>query len=531
MPGCVMVMCGLPASGKTTLVSQFAASVSEEFRCHVVDYDKLMPPHTEKQLIDHSAQVQDVSLWKKYREGIICCVDRLLETMKVPHPDSEQDKQADTHHRDTQHTGTGTYHTGTGTYHTGTDTHQTDAHHTGTGTFHTCSDTHHTGTDTYHTGTDTHHTGTDTHQTDAHQTGTDTYHTGTDIHQTDTHHTGTDTHQTDAHQTGTDTYHTGTDIHQTDTHHTETHHTGTDTHHTDTHQTDTHHTHHTGTDTHQTDTHHTHHTGSATQHVVIPQSHVEASTPSDDSTEPTSQDSNRPGASGTLWRQFITSLGLEDTKSDLYIGMVVVIDDNMYYRSMRYDYYQLARKYGLGFCEVHVDCPSDMAVARNKQRTLGRVEENVIVTMVTKMEVPDSAAYHWEKYSISITHDTRNGCCRMRSLMEAAMLDPVRAVVEDVAGKEESRRRCSENVIHQTDQILRKLLAIRMKSAKEAQLSKANLRSLSAKLTEVKSAILAEMRSGYITVAVESQDASKDEESELFQFVKKLFESRLAPTS
>lgn len=64
---------------------------------------------------------------------------------------------------------------------------------------------------------------------------------------------------------------------------------------------------------------------------------------------------------------------------------------------------------GLGFCEVHVDCPSDMAVARNKQRTLGRVEDNVIVTMATKMEVPDSAAYHWEKYSISITHDTRNG--------------------------------------------------------------------------------------------------------------------------
>ncbi|XP_046362359.2 L-seryl-tRNA(Sec) kinase-like isoform X2 [Haliotis rufescens] len=414
MPGCVMVMCGLPASGKTTLVSQFATSVSEEFRCHVVDYDKLMPPHTEKQLIDHSAQVQDVSLWKKYREGIICCVDRLLDTMKAPHPDSEQDKQADTHHRDT----------------------------------------HHTGTDTYHTGTDTYHTGTETHQADAHHTGTDTYHTGTDTHHTDT------------------------------------------------------------------------------QHVVIPQSHVEASTLLDDSTEPTSQDSNRPGASGTLWRQFITSLGLElDTKSGLYTGMVVVIDDNMYYRSMRYDYYQLARKYGLGFCEVHVDCPSDMAVARNKQRTLGRVEDNVIVTMATKMEVPDSAAFHWEKYSLSITHDTRNGCCRMRSLMKAAMLDPVQAVVEDVAGKEESRRRCSENVIHQTDQILRKLLAIRMKSAKEAQLSKANLRSLSTKLIEVKSALLAEMRSGHITVAVESQDASKDEESELFQFVKKLFESRLAPTS
>ncbi|XP_046565705.1 L-seryl-tRNA(Sec) kinase-like isoform X2 [Haliotis rubra] len=372
MPGCIMVMCGLPASGKTTLVSQFVTSMSEEFSCHVVDYDKLMPPDTEKQLIHQGAKAQDISLWKKYREVIISCVDRLLDKMKVPQTVNQQDKKADTHQVVTQHT----------------DTHHRDVHHTDT---------------------------------------------------------------------------------------------------------------------------------------LICQSQAEAST--------LSEDSSQTGPEETLWPQFELNLGQEENRNGHNCQMVVVIDDNMYYRSMRYDYYQLARKYRLGFCEVYVDCPSDMAVARNRQRTLGRVEENVIVTMATKMEVPDGASYHWEKYSISITHDTKNGCCRMRGLVEAAILDPVQAVVEDVAGKEESRRRCSENVIHQTDQILRKLLATRMKTAKETQLSKADLRSLSTKLTEVKSIILTEMRSGLITFTMESQDSSKDEESELFQFVKNIFESKLALTS
>ncbi|XP_067657309.1 L-seryl-tRNA(Sec) kinase-like [Haliotis asinina] len=372
MPGCIMVMCGLPASGKTTLVSQFVTSMSEEFSFHVVDYDKLMPPDTEKQLILQSAQAEDISLWKKYRGAIVSCVDRLLDEVKVSQTENEQDRQADTH--------------------------QADAH-------------------------------------------------------------------------------------LLDTHHKNVHHTD----------------------------------------PVIYQPEAEASTLSDKSIQTEQEQS--------LWPQFELSLGLEGNRNGHNSQMVVVIDDNMYYRSMRYDYYQLARKYGLGFCEVYVDCPSDMAVARNRERNLEMVEENVIVTMATKMEVPDCASYHWEKYSISITHDIKDGCCRIRSLVEAAILDPVQAVVEDVAGKEESRRRCSENVIHQTDQILRKLLAAHMKRAKERQLSKADLRSLSTKLTEVKSTVLTEMRSGLITFNMESQDACKDEESELFQFVKSHFKSKLALTS
>ena len=48
-----------------------------------------------------------------------------------------------------------------------------------------------------------------------------------------------------------------------------------------------------------------------------------------------------------VWRRYTSATGCTDlfrdgiTRDDKY---VIIVDDNMYYRSMRYEYYQVARK-------------------------------------------------------------------------------------------------------------------------------------------------------------------------------------------
>jgi hypothetical protein len=47
---------------------------------------------------------------------------------------------------------------------------------------------------------------------------------------------------------------------------------------------------------------------------------------------------------------------------------LIVVDDNLYYRSMRYTYCQLARKYRVGLMTIFLNCPVTLAVTRNRQR-------------------------------------------------------------------------------------------------------------------------------------------------------------------
>ena len=49
--GCIVVVCGLPASGKSSLVRQLETSLTEQFTVVVVEYDLLLPSDVEKILI------------------------------------------------------------------------------------------------------------------------------------------------------------------------------------------------------------------------------------------------------------------------------------------------------------------------------------------------------------------------------------------------------------------------------------------------------------------------------------------------
>lgn len=47
---------------------------------------------------------------------------------------------------------------------------------------------------------------------------------------------------------------------------------------------------------------------------------------------------------------------------------IIIVDDIMYYRSMRKDIYKIGYEYRVPMVIVHVNCPLDLALKRNQSR-------------------------------------------------------------------------------------------------------------------------------------------------------------------
>ncbi|XP_033757140.1 L-seryl-tRNA(Sec) kinase-like [Pecten maximus] len=243
---------------------------------------------------------------------------------------------------------------------------------------------------------------------------------------------------------------------------------------------------------------------------------------------------DKPIDDDALWDRFcdvveIQGAGFTDSKGDNSRLYVLVIDDNMYYRSMRYKYFQLARKYEQGFCQVHLRCTEELAKERNSKRQVRRVPDEVISTMATKMEVPDSLEFPWEKYFLILESSSnfQSQLCDIDTLVRSAMLDPPRSLLDDSAERGESRQICSVNQLHQADQVLRKLVSARIKDTGTA-MSQQKRGQLAKFCSVLKSQILKELRTGDILVPTDipTFDASKMENCQFYKFVEAIFITR-----
>lgn len=159
--------------------------------------------------------------------------------------------------------------------------------------------------------------------------------------------------------------------------------------------------------------------------------------------------------------------------------LVLVLDDNMYYASMRREAYQLAARHGVGYGCVHVATPLEVALAQNKARPPGQaVSEEVIRRMHTKLQVPDPATRSWEANTVTIGNvkisekrEDKNETEMLRKIwgvIERGWATP--AIVqtpstEEEAAKEEDRRRTRESELHATELMLRKIIGVAMQLA------------------------------------------------------------------
>ncbi|KAL8570407.1 hypothetical protein ACOMHN_035825 [Nucella lapillus] len=245
------------------------------------------------------------------------------------------------------------------------------------------------------------------------------------------------------------------------------------------------------------------------------------------------------GVDAAVWERWVSLLGdcvknasCERRHEGDSICWLVLVDDNMHYSSMRYQYCQLARKYDAGLCILNVSCPLEEALQRNRSRTEDRVGDNIITLMHQRMETPDPDKRPWEKYSATVSGTSVFDVQRVVELVQQALRDPQRPCPEeDTEGKVISRYICSTNAIHQADQILRRCVSLHMAEAKGAGLSSEEMKTMSAEMMKLRTTILSDLRQGKVTLPfqvneADVSDASKNTDNPLFQFVQGLFSVR-----
>ncbi|NXP55223.1 PSTK kinase, partial [Heliornis fulica] len=184
---------------------------------------------------------------------------------------------------------------------------------------------------------------------------------------------------------------------------------------------------------------------------------------------------------------------LEDTSRPLYL----ILDDNFYYRSMRYEVYQLARKYSLSFCQLFLECPLECCLQRNRQRS-HPLPDQTISLMARKIEMPDLKKNTWEQNSLILKSSdcTSEENEQIISFLATALENPVKQTEENTEQKEEDRAICAASTIHQADQMCRRVISQMMKDAKDKNMLPSEMKSLAEELNKLKAEFLEDLRQG-----------------------------------
>ena len=179
---------------------------------------------------------------------------------------------------------------------------------------------------------------------------------------------------------------------------------------------------------------------------------------------------------------------------------VILIDDNNYLPSMRYDYYQLARTFKLGFAQIYFN--TELVLCKNlnrKRESKDQVPEEVIMKMAAKLEPPNPFTNKWEAFSFTlpVQEGVDHNLDLVDSIVEAATNNPV-TPVETVNEEEREKDRvaCSASLVHQADKCLRGLVNRRMGELRNQGLSKEDLKGASHNIYSVKGEVLEDLKTG-----------------------------------
>lgn len=137
----------------------------------------------------------------------------------------------------------------------------------------------------------------------------------------------------------------------------------------------------------------------------------------------------------------------------------VIIDDNMYYRSMRYEYYQLARSFSINYCQIFFPQNElEKLYQINRKRSEDSfIPEEVIFRMAQRFEIPNSK---WEK---EITWTIKNQYVEMELIYKWIIECPEVSLNCADMKSPNSSIETTQSVIHRVDIILRKILHEKIK--------------------------------------------------------------------
>ncbi|GAA6074080.1 L-seryl-tRNA(Sec) kinase, partial [Tachysurus ichikawai] len=150
----------------------------------------------------------------------------------------------------------------------------------------------------------------------------------------------------------------------------------------------------------------------------------------------------------------------------------------------------------VGFCEVYLHCPLEECLRRNRVR--GQlVSDDVITVMSNRMEPPNTEKNQWEKNSVTVDNTHAVSHTQLQELLQvisSAIENPLSPVQDDSEQREADRQLCACSVVHQVDQVCRRLVSQSMVKARALTASGEELKALARDLSEEKSRFLQELR-------------------------------------
>lgn len=225
---------------------------------------------------------------------------------------------------------------------------------------------------------------------------------------------------------------------------------------------------------------------------------------------------------GSLSKDFnkrISGMFLINEELESPDSIVILIDDNMYYRSMRYEYYKLARVHNISFSQIFFEVDLQKALKCNSERSVeSRVPEIVIENMYRKLE-PPQANHLWEEFSVSVLSyaDFKNldVLTSILSCLRTALDNPVQ--VRDVnSNEEEALHVTTSNSFHQIDNTLKQLVAGHIKSQISAG-NKSDLNSKSKFYSERRLNLLKQIKRRVISLPIDLSEAITEEKINLIK--------------
>lgn len=142
---------------------------------------------------------------------------------------------------------------------------------------------------------------------------------------------------------------------------------------------------------------------------------------------------------------------------------VVIIDDNFYYKSMRYEFFQTSKLFGLGFAIIMINCSLDSTLIRNRLRTEDKcIPEDVIIKMSERFECPKPEGFEFRTFFVCTESFNFNITEELTQFITDAINNPI--VDSTILSPEEQEFRqrldikSKENLIHKIDCILRQLI-------------------------------------------------------------------------
>lgn len=175
---------------------------------------------------------------------------------------------------------------------------------------------------------------------------------------------------------------------------------------------------------------------------------------------------------------------------------ILIIDDNMFYSSMRYEYFKMARKYTISFAEICIHCSTEVACNRNSHRLKDRVPQETIIRMAEKLCCP-SEKNTWEKWSCCLSSESSFGNRDAQAafqIIEDALKEPVLPL--NTEDDENAHNKDAPNLVHEADIALRKVIGSKIKQLSTGITTDKNVQPLLLK----KQLLLQDLKSGVLKV-------------------------------